>query len=414
MKNLVTKQRLLASIDRAFDGSWGVRFGSSVPGELDGQPRSPGSAGARLVVRSSGYAVSTEDVLPTIARILNGGATSSGGSAEAVEGRAFCFLPLPVAPGLPVHVNALFELSRCALSLGMCTHPSSFKLQAAVRRGPRCAGLQHRGQLAAAVVQWPLHHYFHWPALACLATLLHADRSTIVSPSYESRIRSLTQTRPQQVWRALCRIISPAEAIGALEGADPWTEGGSAPGAQQPAGHLGGVGSGGAGQDALGLEPAPAGGGAARLAEHRADTLSRLLYALTCGGPEGFPSTSRFDLDSCRTMLNVNLLPHNHQLQELRISARAVMQCADASESGDLILDVIMSWDAGLYWTPPDTELTGTDGFRLHPKPSTSRSAGVAWCTRNVWRNIAGLKWAKFRLLNKTTREFKGAHYFLV
>jgi sacsin len=29
----------------------------------------------------------------------------------AVEGRAFCFLPLPVRTGLPVHVNAYFELS---------------------------------------------------------------------------------------------------------------------------------------------------------------------------------------------------------------------------------------------------------------------------------------------------------------
>ena len=29
----------------------------------------------------------------------------------AVEGRAFCFLPLPVKTGLPVHVNAYFELS---------------------------------------------------------------------------------------------------------------------------------------------------------------------------------------------------------------------------------------------------------------------------------------------------------------
>lgn len=34
-------------------------------------------------------------------------------NAGAEAGRAYCFLPLPVATGLPaVHVNGLFELSR--------------------------------------------------------------------------------------------------------------------------------------------------------------------------------------------------------------------------------------------------------------------------------------------------------------
>ena len=28
-----------------------------------------------------------------------------------VEGRAYCFLPLPIVTGLPVHVNAAFALS---------------------------------------------------------------------------------------------------------------------------------------------------------------------------------------------------------------------------------------------------------------------------------------------------------------
>ena len=32
-------------------------------------------------------------------------------SAERSGGRAFCFLPLPVQTGFPVHVNAFFELS---------------------------------------------------------------------------------------------------------------------------------------------------------------------------------------------------------------------------------------------------------------------------------------------------------------
>ena len=36
---------------------------------------------------------------------------SSSPQPAAVEGRAFCFLPLPVKTGLPVHVNAYFELS---------------------------------------------------------------------------------------------------------------------------------------------------------------------------------------------------------------------------------------------------------------------------------------------------------------
>lgn len=36
---------------------------------------------------------------------------ASAGAVENFEGRAFCFLPLPVITGLPVHVNAYFELS---------------------------------------------------------------------------------------------------------------------------------------------------------------------------------------------------------------------------------------------------------------------------------------------------------------
>ncbi|XP_060192900.1 uncharacterized protein LOC132622327 isoform X2 [Lycium barbarum] len=36
---------------------------------------------------------------------------ASAGVIENFEGRAFCFLPLPVITGLPVHVNAYFELS---------------------------------------------------------------------------------------------------------------------------------------------------------------------------------------------------------------------------------------------------------------------------------------------------------------
>ena len=32
--------------------------------------------------------------------------------AGALEGLAYCFLPLPVKTGLPCHVNGYFELSR--------------------------------------------------------------------------------------------------------------------------------------------------------------------------------------------------------------------------------------------------------------------------------------------------------------
>ena len=34
-----------------------------------------------------------------------------GSNAEAFNGKAFCFLPLPISTGLPVHINGLFELS---------------------------------------------------------------------------------------------------------------------------------------------------------------------------------------------------------------------------------------------------------------------------------------------------------------
>lgn len=41
-------------------------------------------------------------------------AADSGREGQSIPdctGRAFCFLPLPVLTGLPVHVNAFFELS---------------------------------------------------------------------------------------------------------------------------------------------------------------------------------------------------------------------------------------------------------------------------------------------------------------
>lgn len=41
----------------------------------------------------------------------NGAQTGSSDGKEGFEGRAFCFLPLPVKIGLPVHINGYFELS---------------------------------------------------------------------------------------------------------------------------------------------------------------------------------------------------------------------------------------------------------------------------------------------------------------
>lgn len=40
------------------------------------------------------------------------GAADDGIAAAHRAGRAFVFLPLPLATGLPVHVNGCFELSR--------------------------------------------------------------------------------------------------------------------------------------------------------------------------------------------------------------------------------------------------------------------------------------------------------------
>ena len=35
----------------------------------------------------------------------------AAGTPSALEGQAFCFLPLPARTGLPLHINAFFELS---------------------------------------------------------------------------------------------------------------------------------------------------------------------------------------------------------------------------------------------------------------------------------------------------------------
>ena len=47
------------------------------------------------------------------------GPDSSAEPLTALAGRAFVFLPLPLATGLPAHVNGCFELSRCRFSYGV-------------------------------------------------------------------------------------------------------------------------------------------------------------------------------------------------------------------------------------------------------------------------------------------------------
>ncbi|KAL3825148.1 hypothetical protein ACJIZ3_021177 [Penstemon smallii] len=51
-----------------------------------------------------------EQSLPNIANVLQIPLASTQATFD-FEGRAFCFLPLPISTGLPVHINAYFELS---------------------------------------------------------------------------------------------------------------------------------------------------------------------------------------------------------------------------------------------------------------------------------------------------------------
>ncbi|KAI5066266.1 hypothetical protein GOP47_0018890 [Adiantum capillus-veneris] len=55
--------------------------------------------------------IGAESNFTKIGSLIEPEPASSGSRRASLEGRAFCFLPLPVKSGLPVHVNAYFELS---------------------------------------------------------------------------------------------------------------------------------------------------------------------------------------------------------------------------------------------------------------------------------------------------------------
>ena len=50
---------------------------------------------------------------PLLGQLAIDGTALAAGPMQEASGRAFCFLPLPIATGLPrrVHINAYFELS---------------------------------------------------------------------------------------------------------------------------------------------------------------------------------------------------------------------------------------------------------------------------------------------------------------
>ena len=71
-------------------------------------------AGGRARALALSEAGVTRGLVPWVgvaARVPHPETSDDATSSETVDGRAFCFLPLPVKTGLPVHVNAYFELS---------------------------------------------------------------------------------------------------------------------------------------------------------------------------------------------------------------------------------------------------------------------------------------------------------------
>ncbi len=44
-----------------------------------------------------------------VAALLQGG--KAGAAANGLQGKAYCFLPLPLATPLPININGYFELS---------------------------------------------------------------------------------------------------------------------------------------------------------------------------------------------------------------------------------------------------------------------------------------------------------------
>ena len=62
---------------------------------------------------------------PALAEAAEGALVSAGQVADVVpglQGRAFCFLPLPLPTGLPVHVNGLFECAPAWECPNVCQH----------------------------------------------------------------------------------------------------------------------------------------------------------------------------------------------------------------------------------------------------------------------------------------------------
>ncbi len=73
-----------------------------------------GGQGANVQQAAVGSSNGSSNGNGAAAAVQQEGAPSSSGGADAQQqasGRAFCFLPLPARTGLPVHINAFFELS---------------------------------------------------------------------------------------------------------------------------------------------------------------------------------------------------------------------------------------------------------------------------------------------------------------
>lgn len=86
----------------------------SFEGVVEGQPESRQTQSylvSQLCGQGAAAAAAREASAQFRAPVIPWGAVAAPLEAGTQEGHAFCFLPLPVQTGLPVHVNAFFELS---------------------------------------------------------------------------------------------------------------------------------------------------------------------------------------------------------------------------------------------------------------------------------------------------------------